>query len=77
MEIDDSIVVGDLTLPAGVEVLTEPEELIARVIYQAEEIVEEEEELEGFVSLEAEPELVERGKRREDEEEDEEEDDEE
>ncbi len=76
-EIDDSIVVGDLTLPAGVEVLDDPDELIARVIYQAEEVVEEEEELEGFVSLEAEPELVDRGKRREDEDEEEDEEEEE
>jgi large subunit ribosomal protein L25 len=71
-EIEDAITVGDLELPAGVKVLTDPEELIARVIYQVEEIEEEEEGelLEEFLADDAEPELIERG-RRDDESEDE------
>lgn len=63
-EIEDSISVGDLFLGKGVKVLTDPEELIARVIYQVEEAVEEEEvEVEAV----AEPEVIERGKREEEE----------
>lgn len=60
MEIDDSITVADLYLGENVEVLTDSDELVARVIYQAEEIIEEpelEEELEELpegVELEAE-----------------------
>lgn len=49
VEIDDSITVADLYLGENVEVLTDADELVARVIYQAEEIIEEpevEEELE-------------------------------
>ncbi len=46
-ELDDSITVADLFLGEGVSILTEQDELIARPIYQAEEIIEEivEEEL--------------------------------
>ncbi len=64
-EIDASITVADLPLSEGVEVLTDPDELIARVIFQEEEIVEEEEEVETFLALEEEPELVGRGEREE------------
>ncbi len=64
-EIDASITVADLPLSEGVEVLTDPDELIARVIFQEEEIVEEEEEIETFLALEEEPELVGRGEREE------------
>lgn len=49
--LEDSITVADLFLGQEITVLTEPDELIARPIYQAEEIieeiVEEEELLEG------------------------------
>lgn len=48
-QIDDSITVADLFVGENVELLTDPDELVARVIYQAEEIIEEpelEEELE-------------------------------
>jgi large subunit ribosomal protein L25 len=64
-EIDDTITVGDLFFDKGVEVLTSPEEVLARVIYQVEEIIEEEEEIEEIIPTELEPELVERGKREE------------
>lgn len=49
VEIDDSITVADLYLGDNVEVITDLDELVARVIYQAEEVIEEpelEEELE-------------------------------
>ncbi len=55
--IDDRITVEELSLTDGVTVLTDSEELIARVIYQEEEMVEEE-EVEAFVPVEAEPERV-------------------
>ncbi len=64
-EIGDSILVGDLVLPEGVEVLTGLDDVVVVVAApQAEEIPAE--ELEG---AEEEPEVVERGKRREEEEE--------
>lgn len=56
-EIDDSITVADLYLGENVEVITDPDELVARVIYQAEEIIEEpevEEELEELTEEELE-----------------------
>lgn len=62
-EIDDSIHVSDLSLGEGIEIITEPDELLARVIYQVEEVLEEEEEEEELIPLEEEPELIERGKR--------------
>jgi large subunit ribosomal protein L25 len=67
-EMDDTITVGDLILPEGVEVLTSEDELIASVVYQVEEVVEEE-EVEELVFEEVEPEVIERGKREEEEEE--------
>ena len=63
-EIDDTITVGDLFFSKGVEVLTGPDEVLARVIYQMEEEIEEE-EIEEIIPMEMEPELVERGKREE------------
>lgn len=61
-EIGDSILVKDLTLPAGIEVLDDPDTLI--VVASApisdeelEEVIEEVEDLEGF-----EPEVIEKGK---------------
>ena len=64
VKIDDSITAGDLFLGEGVELLTDPAELVARVIYQVEEVLEEVVEPE-VVPVAAEPELVERGKREE------------
>jgi len=42
-ELDQEITVADLPTPPGVEVLTEPEEMVARVIPTYEEVEEEEE----------------------------------
>jgi large subunit ribosomal protein L25 len=64
-EIDDAVFVGDLDIGEGITVLTDPEEVIAHVVYQEFEEEEEEEEEEVLVDLQAEPELVERGKREE------------
>jgi len=66
-EINDTITVGDLSFGEGVEAITSPDEVITRVIYQVEEEIEEEEELEEVISVEEEPEVVERGKREEEE----------
>lgn len=57
VEIDDSILAGDLYLGEGVTLVTDPDELVARVIYQVEEIIEEE-VVEELVAEELEPELV-------------------
>jgi large subunit ribosomal protein L25 len=63
-EIDDTITVGDLFFGEGVEVLTDLNEVLARVIYQMEEEIEEE-AIEEVIPVEMEPELIERGKREE------------
>ncbi len=65
-EMDDSITVGDLFLGKDVKVLTEPEEVVAHVMYQVIEEEEEEvvEELEEVLE-EAEPEVVGRAEREE------------
>lgn len=63
-EIDDTITVADLDLGDAISILTEPEEMIARIVYQVEEELEEEVE-EEELELEAEPEVIERGKREE------------
>ena len=57
-EMDDSITVGDLFLGKDVKVLTEPEEVVAHIMYQVEEEEEEVEELEELLEGE-EPEMVE------------------
>lgn len=62
---DDSLTVGDLTIGEGVTVLTEADEAIANVVYQAVE--EEPEEVEEVLE-EMEPELVDRVGREEEEE---------
>ncbi len=59
--IGDTIYIRDLDLPEGVEVVTDPEELIVVVSGQ---VPEEEEEVEA-VEAEAEPEVIERGKTEE------------
>ncbi len=46
--VDDSITVADLVVPKGVEVLTDPETLIARFVYSRADVEEEEEELEDL-----------------------------
>jgi large subunit ribosomal protein L25 len=66
--IEDSITVADLFVGKNVRVLTDPNETVAHVIYQAAEVEEVEEEVvEGAEAVAAEPELVERGKREEEE----------
>lgn len=59
------IVVGDLFLGKGVRVLTDPQAVVARVIYQVEEKLEE--EVAPAVALTPEPEIIGRGKKEEEE----------
>ena len=70
MEIGDSILVGDLVVPDGVKILSDPEDVVVVVIAQAAEEVEEVEE-EEVLEEGAEPEVLERGKREDGEEEEE------
>jgi large subunit ribosomal protein L25 len=58
IEIGDSLLVKDLLVPDGVEILSDPEEVVVVVIAQA---VEEE------IEEDLEPEVIERGKREEEE----------
>lgn len=69
-EITDTIKVGDLSFGEGVEVITSPDDVIVRVIYQVEEEIEEEELEEEVIPTEEEPEVIERGKLEEEEGED-------
>lgn len=64
-EIGDSLLVSDLIVPDGIEILNDPEDVVVVVVAQAAEEEEEEVELEE----EVEPEVVERGKIEEEEEE--------
>ena len=61
-EIDSRLTVGDLFLGKGVLVLTDPGAVIARVIYQVEEKIEE---VAPVAAVEAEPEVIGRGKKEE------------
>jgi large subunit ribosomal protein L25 len=72
-EINSSISVGDIFFGAGVTILTEQNELLARIVPQAleEEVVEEVDE-EALVDISAEPEVIEKGLREEEGEEEEE-----
>ncbi len=67
-ELGSSISITDLDLPEGVNVLTDPDTLIAVALSAAREEEEEEEE-EELLPEDAEPELIERGKQEEDDEE--------
>lgn len=60
--IGDTIFVRDLTVPDGIEILNDPDEVLVVITGGAAEIVEEEEE--GAEAL-AEPEVIERGKKEE------------
>jgi len=71
VEMDDAIYVRDLAVPQGVEILSDEDELIARMSYVVEEEEEEEEDEFGLPSVD-EIEVI--GERQEDEEEEEEED---
>ncbi len=70
-EIGDSLLVRDLIAPNGVEILSDPEDVVVVVIAQAAEEEVEEEEVE-IVEEGMEPEVIERGKREEGEEDEEE-----
>jgi len=66
VDTDSAIYVKDLDLPDTLEVLTDPDELIAGVTYVTMEEEEEEEEEDEFAELldeEAEPEVIEKGKK--------------
>ncbi|MBI3159322.1 MAG: 50S ribosomal protein L25 [Chloroflexi bacterium] len=65
--IGDGIHVSDLIMPAGVECLSDPEELIAVVTAPTIEVVEEVEPTEVVAELE--PEIIEKGKAQEESEE--------
>ncbi len=71
MGIGDSVTVGDLITPEGVEILSDAAATIAAVVppsvHKVEEVVEEEVEVEAAAEEEAEPELVGRGKPAEEE----------
>ena len=69
-EIGDSLLVRDLVAPNGVEILSDPEDVVVVVIAQAAEEEVEEEEVE-VVEEGMEPEVIERGKREEGEEDEE------
>ena len=64
-KIDDAITVGSLSLGEGVEVLTDADALVARVIFQAEEVLEEA----VPAAVVTEPEVIAKPKKEEEEEE--------
>jgi large subunit ribosomal protein L25 len=66
VNIDDAITVGDLPLGEGVEVLTDADSLVARVIFQAEEVLEE---AVPVAPVAAEPEVIAKPKKEDEEEE--------
>ena len=66
VDIDSAIYVKDLNLPPNIDVLTDPEELIAGVTYviiEEEEEEEEEGELAELLEGDVEPEVIEKGKK--------------
>ncbi|MDW7756037.1 MAG: 50S ribosomal protein L25, partial [Brevefilum sp.] len=68
VDIDSAIFVKDLELPDSITVLTDPDELVAGVTYVAIEEEEEEEEVGELAELfeeDAEPEVIEKGKKEE------------
>lgn len=65
VKIDDAITVGSLSLGEGVEVLTDADALVARVIFQAEEVLEEA----VPAAVVAEPEVIAKPKKEDEEEE--------
>ena len=66
---DEPIYVGDLSVPKGVTILTDPETSVARFEYARPEEEEELEELEGFEATADSVEIIEKGKTEEEEEE--------
>jgi len=74
VDMDSIVFVKDLELPEVLEVLSDPDDIIASVTYVTieEEVVEEEEgELADLLDEEGEPEVIEKGKKEEDEDEEE------
>ena len=70
VDIDSAIYVKDLDLPESVDVLTDPDELIAGVTYVTIEEEEEEEEVDELAELldeDVEPEVIEKGKQEDEE----------
>jgi len=65
VDTDSAIYVKDLELPESIDVLTDPEELIAGVTYVTieEEEEEEEDELAELLEEDVEPEVIEKGKK--------------
>jgi large subunit ribosomal protein L25 len=66
-EIGDAIHVRDLAVPPGVEILTEPDEIVVVVTAPTAAPVEEVEEAVEEIISETEPEVIEKGKREEEE----------
>lgn len=69
VDMDSVIFVKDLDLPETLEVLSDPDEIIASVTYvtvEEEEEEEEDSELADLLDEEIEPEVIEKGKREED-----------
>ena len=66
-EIGSAIYLKDIPVPANVEFLTDPEELIAVASAVKEEVVEEVVEVVEEVEGAAEPEVIEHGKKEEEE----------
>lgn len=66
VDIDSAIYVKDLELPGNIEILTDPDELVAGVTYvsiEEEEEEEEEGELAELFEEDVEPEVIEKGKK--------------
>jgi large subunit ribosomal protein L25 len=61
-EIDDTLLVSDLVTGENVIILTDQDELVARVVYQVIEEIEEEEELVEELEEDMEPEVIERAR---------------
>lgn len=66
VDIDSAIYVKDLVLPENIDILTDPDELVAGVTYvtiEEEEEEEEEGELAELLDEDVEPEVIEKGKK--------------
>lgn len=66
--IGDTITVADLVLPKGVDILTDPEEMLAVITHAVQIVEEEEEEGEEEEDFDAEPEVIGRDEDEEEEE---------
>jgi len=70
LELNSALYVEDLRVPEGITILSDPQELVAQVVYEEVEKEEEEEEEEGlFVEERAEVEVIGRGRAAEEDEE--------